>query len=109
MERESKNQAGQQAQTAPEGRLTPAEQADKAQARQAAADQRRLEEARRALENGWPLSPAQKALLEDASRVTTKSARETDEGGPDAFGNTWIMTGDEGGPGGSHGSSRVES
>jgi hypothetical protein len=23
---------------------------------------------------------------------------QTDEGGPDAFGNSWIMTGDEGGP-----------
>ncbi|MCB1045935.1 MAG: hypothetical protein KDC10_01940, partial [Calditrichaeota bacterium] len=52
------------------------------------------------LAHGGDFTPVEKQWLEDqAAEISHKGpSHGTDEGGPDAWGNTWIMTGDEGGP-----------
>ncbi len=52
------------------------------------------------LKAGRQLSAADKAFIEEfiGRRWHKGGGHQVDEGGPDAFGNTWIMTGDEGGP-----------
>ncbi|MCB9472669.1 MAG: T9SS type A sorting domain-containing protein [Candidatus Delongbacteria bacterium] len=48
---------------------------------------------------GESLTLGEKGLLDAETPIIHKGpGQQTDEGGPDAFGNSWIMTGDEGGP-----------
>jgi hypothetical protein len=81
--------------------LTAAELAQKAAAQAAGSDAQRFRELQRRLAAGRDdLSRAEKLFLEgyEGGTVHKGGDHQVDEGGPDAFGNTWIMTGDEGGP-----------
>ncbi len=79
--------------------LSPAERAEKARALRELELQRQLRKARERLAQNLPISESQHRLLDEhAVRSVQPKGAQVDEGGPDAFGNTWIMTGDEGGP-----------
>jgi hypothetical protein len=77
--------------------LTDAERAEKLQVQRHWDMQESIEYK---MANGLQLTPAEKQWVEDntPSDPHKGPSHNTDEGGPDAFGNTWIMTGDEGGP-----------
>jgi hypothetical protein len=76
--------------------LTAADMADKA----AALDAQRYQDLTRLLQQGGSLDPLDRQFYtrHSATLVSKGGGAGVDEGGPDAFGNTWIMTGDEGGP-----------
>ncbi|MCA9788027.1 MAG: hypothetical protein KC488_15860, partial [Candidatus Cloacimonetes bacterium] len=80
--------------------LTADELAQKAADRLAGADRHRFDELMSRLQNGQSIGVSDKAFIEAyTSGLSHKGGdHQVDEGGPDAFGNTWIMTGDDGGP-----------
>jgi hypothetical protein len=80
--------------------LSDSERAEKAAAEQAGAPALRYQTLQRRLADGQALGAEDKRFLMDYTRNAAPKGggHAVDEGGPDAFGNTWIMTGDTGGP-----------
>jgi hypothetical protein len=90
-----------QAEAAPAPGPTAAELAAKAELLKANGDRLRIHELEQRLASGQGLVGEDRLFYTRyrESLVRKGGDHAVDEGGPDAFGNTWIMTGDEGGPG----------